>query len=183
MMPSRPEKPSISGEDLVQRLLLLARAADRHLAARAPDRVDLVDEDDRRRVLARLLEEVAHSRRADADDHLDELRGAHGEERHPGLAGDRLRQQGLPGARRADQQHTLRRAPAQPSVLLRVLQEIHDLDQLVLRFVDARDVVEADLRARPPGRSGGPCSCRGPSARRPCRRPAARGDTSRRRTR
>ena len=36
------------GEDLVQRLLLLARAADRHRPARAADRVELVDEDDRR---------------------------------------------------------------------------------------------------------------------------------------
>src|SRR5262249_4436971 len=46
------------GEDLVQGLLLLARATDRHLPARATDGVELVDEDDRRRVLSRLLEEV-----------------------------------------------------------------------------------------------------------------------------
>jgi len=36
-------------------------------------RVDLVDEDDARRVLLGLAEEVAHARRADADEHLDEL--------------------------------------------------------------------------------------------------------------
>ena len=57
-----------------------------------------------------------------------------------------LRQQGLACARRADQQHAFRSGPAQARVLRRVLEEIHDLDQLVLGFVDAGDVVERDLR-------------------------------------
>ena len=52
----------------------------------------------------------------------------------------------LPGARRADQQHALRRGAAEARVLLGRLQEIDDLDQLVLGFVDAGDVVERDLR-------------------------------------
>ena len=38
-----------------------------------PERVELVDEDDAGRHLARLLEQVAHPRGADADEHLDEL--------------------------------------------------------------------------------------------------------------
>jgi hypothetical protein len=37
------------------------------------DGVDLVREDDARRGLFRLLEEVAYARRADADEHLDEV--------------------------------------------------------------------------------------------------------------
>jgi hypothetical protein len=50
------------GEDLVQRLLLLVVAAERHRAAAAPaDRIDLVDEDDRRGRLLRPLEQVAHT--------------------------------------------------------------------------------------------------------------------------
>src|SRR5205085_6184072 len=60
-------------EELVERLLLFARAAERELTARTPDRVQLVDEVDGRRIVARLLEEVSDSRRADADDHFDEL--------------------------------------------------------------------------------------------------------------
>jgi hypothetical protein len=36
------------------------------------DGVDLVDEDDRRSVLASRLEQAADSRRADPDEHLDE---------------------------------------------------------------------------------------------------------------
>src|SRR2546423_5217869 len=44
-------------EDLVERLLLLARPADDGRTTSTPDRVQLVDEDDRRRILACLLEE------------------------------------------------------------------------------------------------------------------------------
>ena len=59
-------------------------------------------------LLPRLLEQVAHARRADADEHLDELRAVDREERHAGLAGHRAREQRLAGAGRADQQHALR---------------------------------------------------------------------------
>merc|ERR1719258_242192 len=59
--------------------------------ARAADGVDLVDEDDARRVLLRLAEEVTHARGTHADEHLDEL-GARGrDEGHARLARDRAR--------------------------------------------------------------------------------------------
>ena len=63
-------------EDLVERLLALVVAAAQPAdvaRARPADRVELVDEDDRRGGLLGLLEEVAHARRADADDRLHEL--------------------------------------------------------------------------------------------------------------
>ena len=60
-------------EDLVQRLLPLVMASAKSAAAAASDGVDLVDEDDARRVLARRLEEVAHTGRAHADEHLYEV--------------------------------------------------------------------------------------------------------------
>ena len=62
----------------------------------AADRVNLVDEDDARRVVLGLLKEVAHARRADADEHLDELGAGGRREGHAGLPGDGARQQGLP---------------------------------------------------------------------------------------
>ena len=40
------------------------------------------------RARLRLLEQIAHPRGADADEHLDEVRARDREERHPGLAGD-----------------------------------------------------------------------------------------------
>ena len=74
-------------EDLVEGLLALVVAAAQAGAALATDRVDLVDEDDARRVALGLVEQVADAARADADEHLDELRTGDAEERHAGLTG------------------------------------------------------------------------------------------------
>ena len=94
-------------EQLVERLLALVVAAAEAGAALAADRVDLVDEDDARRVLLGLLEQVAHAGGADADEHLDEVRAGDRVERHARLAGDRARQQRLAGAGRPVEQHAL----------------------------------------------------------------------------
>src|SRR4029077_6024081 len=59
-------------------------------------------------------------------------------------ARDRARQQGLAGARRADQQTALGNLPAEALELLRVLQEVDDLLELGLGLVDAGDVLEGD---------------------------------------
>ena len=133
------------GQELVQGLVLLVLPAYAISAAGAAERVELVDEDDRRRVLASLLEQVAHPGGADADEHLDKLRAGDRKERHPRLAGDGAGEQCLAGPRRADQQHPLGRTAAEAPVGLRVLQEVDDLDQLVLGFVDAGDIGEGDL--------------------------------------
>ena len=133
-------------QQLVQGLLLLVVAAGHRAdAARAAHRVELVDEDDAGRHLARLLEQVAHARGADADEHLDELGARDREEGDARLAGDRARQQRLAGAGRADQQHAARQARAQHAVALGVLQEIDDLLDLGLGLVDAGDVGERGL--------------------------------------
>jgi hypothetical protein len=68
-------------------------------AARGADRVELVDEDNRRRVRARLLEELADPRGAEAGEHLDERRGALGVERGARLVRHRLGEQRLARAR------------------------------------------------------------------------------------
>ena len=128
--------------------------------ARAADRVELVDEDDRGRGLLGLLEQVAHARGADADDHLDELRRRHLEERDVRLAGDRAREQRLAGARKAAQQHAAGDPAAEPQVLVGVAEEVDDLGQLLLGLVDPGDVLERDAllgaldapRARAPER-------------------------------
>ena len=54
----------------------------------AADRVDLVDEDDARRRLLGLVEHVADAARADADEHLDEVRAGDGEEGNARLTRD-----------------------------------------------------------------------------------------------
>ncbi len=170
------------GEDLVERLLPLVDAADAAAAAGAADRVQLVDEDDRRGGLLRRLEQVAHPGRADADDELDELGRRQVEERHVGLAGHRAGQQRLAGARRAGEQHALRDGRAERGVLAGVAQEVDDLGELVLHLVDAGDVGERGprtlLRLVPLGpRSADPAEAAEPAAgrRHPPEEPDAAG--------
>src|SRR5436190_2016312 len=118
-------------------------AEDARVAALA-DRVELVDEDDRGRLRRRLLEEVAHARGSDADEHLDELGTREREERNAGLARDGARQERLACSGRTDEQHSLRDASTQAPELRGRLEELDDLLQLVDRLVDAGDVLEGD---------------------------------------
>ena len=132
-------------EQLIQRLLAFVVTAAKAGAAMTADRVDLVDEDNARRVLLALLEEVANTRRADADKHLDEVGTRNREEGNVRFARDRARQQGLAGSRGAHHQHALGNAAAELLELLRLLEELDDLLKLLLRLVNAGDVLEAAL--------------------------------------
>src|SRR5215208_4494773 len=134
------------GQDLVEGLLLLARSPHHRLTAGPSYGIELVDKDDRRGVLAGLLEEVAHATSADAHEQLDELRGAQGEERYTRLARDGPRQERLARSRGSHQEHAFRCRSPKAGVLLGVLEKVHDLDELVLRLIYAGDVVEGDLR-------------------------------------
>ena len=137
------------GQDLVQCLLALIVTTELcAAAARTTDGVQLIDEDDRRRSLACLFEQIADSRGANAHDHFDELGGTETEERDTRLAGNRARQQGLAGAGCTDQQHALRHGAAESLILRRILQEIDDFDKFVFRFIDPGNIVERDLLRR-----------------------------------
>ena len=146
-------------EQLVEGLLALVVAAADAGAAVAADGVDLVDEDDGRRVLLGLLEQVAHAARADTDEHLDEVGTGDRVERHARLAGDGAGEQGLAGSGRAVQQHALRDAGADGLELGRVLQEVLDLLELLDGLVGAGDIGEGDLRALL-ARRASPSTCR-----------------------
>ena len=93
-----------------------------------------------------LLKHVADAGGADADEHFDEVGAGEAEERHARFAGDRLGQQRLAGARRADEQHALGNPPAQLLILVGRLKEIDDFANFFDRLVDARDVVERDAQ-------------------------------------
>ena len=132
-------------EQLVQRLLALVVSAAETGATMPADRVDFVDEDDARRVLLALLEEVADAGRADADEHLDEVRAADREEGNVGFARDGAGQQRLAGSRGAHQQHALGDAAAKLLELLGFLQELDDFLKFFFGFIDAGDVLERDF--------------------------------------
>src|SRR5262249_59459291 len=107
--------------------------------------VDLVHEDDAGRVLLPLLEEIAHAGGAHAHEHLHEVGTRDGEERHVGLARDGLGKQRLARAGRADEQHALGNLAPELLELRRVLEELDDLAELLLRLFHARHVLERDL--------------------------------------
>src|SRR5215831_12422288 len=132
-------------EQLVQRLLALVVAAAEAGAAMPAYRVDFVHEDDRRGVRLGLLEEVAYPGRANADEHLDEVRPGDRVERHSRLTGHRPGEQRLAGTRRAEEQHALRDLGAQRLVAGRVLKEVLDLLQLLDRLVLTGDIGEGRL--------------------------------------
>src|SRR5581483_1735499 len=135
-------------KQLLQGLLALVVPAAEARGAVAADGVDLVDEDDAGGVLLALDEEVADARRADTDEHLDEVGARDREERHAGLARDGAREERLAGTRRPDEQHTLRDPAAELRELLRVLEERDDLLELLLRLLDPGHVGERVLLLR-----------------------------------
>ena len=159
------------GQDLVERLLaLVVGAAEGARAARAADRVDLVDEDDRRgRVPSPARTGRGRGRR----------RRRRSSRRTPTPTSRRTGTPASPATARASsvlpvpgvagQQDAARDARAELAVLVRVAEEVDDLGQLLLRLVDAGDVRERDalgrrlvlLRLR--GRRRRTC-CRCPSA-------------------
>src|SRR5262249_27638478 len=125
--------------------LALVMAAAEPRTAMASDRVDLVDEDDARRILLALFEEVAHARSADAHEHLDEVRAADRKEGNVGLACDGAREQRLAGSGRSHQKDAFRNPSAQLLEFLGLLEEFDDLLKFFLRLVDAGDVLERYL--------------------------------------
>ena len=131
-------------QDLIECLLALVVAATHTATTHAADRVDLVDENNRRCGLLRELEEVAHTARAHTDKHLDELRTADREEWYACLACHCAREQGLsrPGCTHED--NALRDACADIEKLLRVLEEIDNLEQFLFRLFGTRHVSEGN---------------------------------------
>ena len=134
------------GEQLVQSVLplVVGREAD-ILAPRAPDGVDFIYEHYAGGLLLRLGEEVAHTARSHAYEHFDEIGAADAEERHIGLSGHGLGQQGLSGSRRAHEQSALGNLSAQCCVLSGILEEIHDLHDLLLGAVHSGHILEGHV--------------------------------------
>ena len=131
----------------VQRVLALIVAAHGGvLRAGTAHSVYLVNEDDARRLLLGFLKEITHTRGAHTHEHLYEVGTRHREERYTGLTGYGLGQQRLTRSRRTDQQSALGNLSAQLRVLLRVLQEVHNLLHLLLRTGLTGHVLERDAQ-------------------------------------
>ena len=145
MTPLRGIEAVHLGQQLVEGLLALFVRAERRRHAHFAERIQFIDENDARRAGFGLCEQVSHARRADADEHLDELRSAQAEERHVGFARHGTGKERLSRPGRTEQQHALRDAATEVRVLVRMLQELDDLAELLRRFVDAGDIGKRHL--------------------------------------
>src|SRR5207244_10780885 len=112
------------------------------------DRVELVDEDDRRRILARRLEQLANPGGAEPGEHLDERGGALRVEARPRLVGDGLREQRLARSRRPVEEDALRDAGAEPLEALRLAEEVDDIVELLLPVLEPGHVIPLAGRLR-----------------------------------
>src|SRR5438132_2248283 len=142
-------------EELHQGPLDLPVPGSRDLEALRADRVELVDEHDRRSLLSSELEQLPDEPRALADVLLDELGSDEPDERRLRAVRDRLREERLPGARWPDQEDAFWRLNANLPVQVRFQQRIlHGLAQLAHLDFEAADVFVRDggllddLRAR-----------------------------------
>src|SRR5262249_12825178 len=129
-------------QQLVQRLFAFVVTTAKTGATMAADGVDLIDEDDARRVFLALLKQVAHTRRAHTDKHLHEIRTGNREEGNVCFAGNRTGQQRFAGSRRSHHQNALRNTAAELLKLLRLLKKFDDLLKLFLRLFNTGNVLK-----------------------------------------
>ena len=132
-------------KQLIEGLLAFVVSTAHARTAMATDGVNFVDENDAWRVRLALLEEIAHTRCANADEHFHEVGTGHAEKRTTSLTCDGLGQQRLAGTWRTDEQRALWQTSAKLGEFLRVFQELDDFLELDLGFVGARDVGEGDF--------------------------------------
>ena len=132
-------------QQLIQRLFPLIVAANSSGAVPLlADGIDLVNKHDAGRLLIGLLEQIPHLGGAHAHEHLHKLAAADGEEGNLRFTGHRLGQQRFSRAGGAYQQGALGEFGADPGVLVRMLQEIHNLLQRILGFFLSGHVRKGD---------------------------------------
>src|SRR5690606_17511097 len=132
-------------QQLVQGLLALIMATTEAGATGTADRIDLVDKDDARCMLLRLLEHVAHTGCANTNKHLDKVGTGDREERDFRFAGNGFCQQRLAGTGRTHHQHATRNLAAKALELARVTQELDQLLHFFLGFLDTGNIGKGGL--------------------------------------
>ena len=132
-------------EQLVQSLLALVVASAESGASLAAYRVDLIDEEDARRVFLCLVEQVADARRAYAYEHFNKVGPADAEERDSGFARHGSGNVRLARSRRAYEQDARRDPGSQRRVFARVFKEIHDLAEFLFFLLKSCHVGKGDF--------------------------------------
>ena len=138
-------KPIHLHQQLVQSLLLFIMAAAQARSALAAYGIDLIDEHNGRSQLLGLLKQVSDPAGAHTHIHLHKVGAGDGQELHVGLSGNRPGQQGLAGARRANQQNAMGNPGANLGKFPRIAEKIHNFRQLFLFFIRTGHIGKGDL--------------------------------------
>ena len=132
-MPWLLSNPSIAASKRVDRLLMLGMGVE---FAVLPDAINFVDKDNRRLVSGRLFEKLANALGADTDKDLGKIAPVHTEKLGFSFAGNSLGEHRLASAGRADEKHPFGKGASEALVFLGVAEEIHDLLNLALGFLN-----------------------------------------------
>src|SRR3989344_1708634 len=115
-----PLKTVHLNENLVERLLALVMPAAKTGAAMAPDRIDLVDKNNRRSGFLCRAKQITHTRGPDTDKHQKKSRRKNMEKRPARLSRNRAGKKSLSGAGRAHKENAARDPRANLKKFLRV---------------------------------------------------------------
>jgi hypothetical protein len=116
------------------------------LILRAPlssNRIQLINEDNRRSRLPRRRKQLPNPPRTNSDVHLVELGTGGGEEGNAGFACDSASEEGLTRSRGASEENTTRETTTEFLVLRGVLEEVNNFVELVLGFFDTVNVCKS----------------------------------------
>lgn len=135
-------------EQLVDGLFSLIVSHTQSLISLPTDRVKLINENDAGRVLLGLFEHVSYSGGADTDEHLNELRCRDGEEGNACFTCYCLRQKCLTCSWWTNKKGPSWNFGSEIGEFRGCLQEVNDLHELFLGFVDSGDSIEVDTGIR-----------------------------------
>ena len=131
-------------KNLVQSLLIFAASTTAGVAL-VSDGVDFVNENNGGGVFLGFLEEVAHARGADADEHFGKFGTRDGEEWHVGFASDGASHEGLASARIASEEDAAGDFSAEGAVFFGVFEKVDNFLKVLFGGFIARDVFEGNV--------------------------------------
>jgi len=132
------------GQELVEGLLAFVVAAAETDAAMASNRIEFINENDRRGAVFGGAKEVTDAGGAHADKHFHELRATDAEKRDAGFSGDGAGEKGLSSAGRPNQENTFGYPASQARELGGGFEKGNHLLEFLFGFFDAGHVFKCD---------------------------------------
>ena len=96
-------------------------------------------------ILLRLSKQISYTGSTDSDKHFHKIRTGNGKKRYMCFAGNRFGKQSLTGSRRTNQQNSFWDSCTQLNILIRTLQEIYNLFQILFFFFQTCHFIKCDL--------------------------------------